>query len=285
MRHVSLPAAIGLAMCLPLACHLVSGVGDLQFSDTVSASGGSGAWVMGGHGGGTAGTGGAGGTGTGTSPQGGGGAGAMGGSGGSGGQGGELPPGPPCSDFYDAFDTEGALDDTLWTVTTENAPMGVTGGYFYVQPAGQTSDSRSTIRSLDVYDIRSCTVTVQVPLATNDDGDARTSITVASEEGYSDSFGFRITGGSLVSRVTAGGNSTEQSVAYDAGQHQWLRFREDAGTVHFESSADGSAWAEVHQTPTPSFSPRAFISLGAGASDTTSITPGEARFDNVNLPP
>ena len=283
MRVIAVLALLGAAACLPLACHLISGVGNLQFVDTGPGTGGSGAWGMGG----SAGIGGTGGHTSTTSSSHTGGAGGVAGSGGAtGGQGGIPGPGPPCTDLYDAFDD--TLNYGLWTESYSSATGGVTGGYFWVAPAALTASARGSIRSVSVYDMQNCAVFVEVPQATNNDMDARTSFTIMGESSYNDSFGFRITGGTLVSRVTVAQIPTEYPIPYDPVQHRWLRLREDAGTIYFGTSPDGvdGSWTEQHQEPNPFvFINRAVVSLGAGSSDGTSTNPGEAHFDNVNLLP
>jgi hypothetical protein len=280
MRLIAVLAVLGAAACLPLACHLISGVGDLQFVDTGPGTGGVGAWGMGGSGGHGHTT-----TTSSSTSDGGGGGGAVGGSGGAtGGQGGTPGPGPPCTELQDAFDGD-ALNYGLWSESYSSATGGVTGGYFWVAPAALTASARGSIRSVSVYDMQACAVLIELPQATNNEGDTRTSFTMMSESSYDDSFGFRITGGNLVSRVTVAGTPTEYPIPYDSGQHRWLQLREDAGTIYYETSPDGQNWTGQYETATPSFINRAVVSLSAGSTDGLSTNPGEARFDNVNLPP
>jgi hypothetical protein len=282
MRILAVLAAVGATACLPLACHLISGVGDLQFPDTVSAQGGEGAWGMGGY----AGAGGTGGatTSSSTTSQGGSGAGATGGSAGTGGQGGPPPPPPPCSDLQDACDGA-TVDYGLWAEHMDYALTGAGSGYYFVRPDPLVSGAHGSIRTVTFYDMQACTVVVQVPQATNAQGDTMTTVSVRSSASYQDSFGFRISGGQLVSRVTVANVETEAvPVTYDPWAHLWLRLRED-GMVHFETSSDGYSWTQQHETATPSYINSVSISLGASAQDGTATDPGEAHFDTVNLPP
>ena len=85
--------------------------------------------------------------------------------------------------------------------------------------------------------------------------------------------------------VKIGGvTEAEESSSYDENQHAWLRLRDESGTTHFETSADGKSWVELHNVKTPSELGKAYVDFGGstwGAHD----SPGEVRFDNLNRPP
>jgi len=83
----------------------------------------------------------------------------------------------------------------------------------------------------------------------------------------------------------AGETTTLGTVPYDAAKHRYLRIRDDAGTLVFETSPDGADWTvEGSQAPNPVTMDVMRIELGADATDTTPV-PGQAIFDNVNILP
>ena len=84
---------------------------------------------------------------------------------------------------------------------------------------------------------------------------------------------------------TEGSTTTLGTTPYVPAQHRWLRIRDDAGTLIWESSPDGQAWnIEGQQTPNPVTMDVMRIELVSDATDTTPM-PGQAIFDNVNSLP
>jgi hypothetical protein len=70
-----------------------------------------------------------------------------------------------------------------------------------------------------------------------------------------------------------------------ASSHRWLRVREHAGTIVLETAPDGQLWAEQLETATPALMGAVQVEISGGSWTGTSTSPGEAQFDNVNLPP
>lgn len=84
---------------------------------------------------------------------------------------------------------------------------------------------------------------------------------------------------------TDGSTTTLGTTPYVPAQHRWLRIRDDAGTLVWESSPDGMSWnVEGQQTPNPIAMDVMRIELVCDATDTTPA-PGQAIFDNVNVLP
>jgi len=71
---------------------------------------------------------------------------------------------------------------------------------------------------------------------------------------------------------------------YDPVADAWWRLREDGGTVRFDTSPDGIAWAPRAQIPDPFPLDNLRVSLGAGAYFAIA-NPGQARFHCFNVPP
>ena len=258
MRVFSALAVLAAAACLSLGCHLISGVGDLQFVDT-GGSGGSG-----GHGHTTS---------TSSSDLGG------------GGHGGSTGGAGTClADLQDGFDGA-ALDTGLWTESVSSVTTGVTGGHYFVQVPGQTASAWGDIMSVATYDLQGCSVMIELVKALKDDGDATTVFSILTGS-WQDSSGFQITGGEFRCRVVVAGTETAaQAIPYVAADHRWLRLREDSGTLFFETSLDALTWSIRYETASPAYVSQASIYMGAGSWTGTATHPGEAQFDNVDLPP
>lgn len=68
---------------------------------------------------------------------------------------------------------------------------------------------------------------------------------------------------------------------YDPVMHRWWQMRARAGTLTFEVSADGIAWAPFATTSTPVYFDDAYVELSAGTYQMESMAVGEARFDDL----
>ncbi|MBE4758302.1 hypothetical protein [Streptomyces caniscabiei] len=79
------------------------------------------------------------------------------------------------------------------------------------------------------------------------------------------------------------------TIPYDPTQHAWIRIREDAGTLHWETAPDGRTWTSRHSDSAPSWvsDNDLQVQLLAHASPvvTGSPTGAYAEFDNFNIAP
>lgn len=76
------------------------------------------------------------------------------------------------------------------------------------------------------------------------------------------------------------------SEPYSATAHRYWRIRELDDTTYFETSADGTTWAELaRRSPNPVVPITAFkVEIGT-SSGATSAAPGQTSFDNLNILP
>ena len=66
----------------------------------------------------------------------------------------------------------------------------------------------------------------------------------------------------ILARIADGATDLQsRKVPLDPDAHRWLRIREGGGTVFFETSSDGQAWATFLGAPTPSFAGFARVSV------------------------
>jgi hypothetical protein len=79
------------------------------------------------------------------------------------------------------------------------------------------------------------------------------------------------------------GTKTELvSIPYSPVTHRWWQLRENAGTVTFETSANGIDWAPLTTTPTPAWYPNAHFAFELYMDRPTMSTDlGQVHFDNT----
>ena len=81
------------------------------------------------------------------------------------------------------------------------------------------------------------------------------------------------------------GAVTVWSAPWDAVNYQWMRVREHAGTIYFDTSADGNIWTNRGSSPDVFYTNamQAFVDFGVQGGPTTAQT--VFVLDNLNLPP
>ncbi len=120
---------------------------------------------------------------------------------------------------------------------------------------------------------------VQAPPVGN--GSIEAGITMQVSSGNTESF--LVAGTGLSMRETISGSHNDTWITYNATAHRWLRIREAAGTVYWETSPDTLNWTTQ----------RSKVS-GLGSLSTVTVTlyagfwgtepsPGTAIFDNLNI--
>lgn len=78
--------------------------------------------------------------------------------------------------------------------------------------------------------------------------------------------------------------STIKTVSYDPVAHRFIRVREDADTLHWEVSADGVTFVDLHTMATPFDTEVMRVNFGGGAAGLTS-DPVVVEIDNLNITP
>jgi hypothetical protein len=79
----------------------------------------------------------------------------------------------------------------------------------------------------------------------------------------------------------AGVETTVMRIPYDPIAHRWIQLREDAGTVYYETSPDGTTFTAFANAPTPSYASGVTMQIYAG-TPAAEPTPGAVHFDNLN---
>lgn len=100
-----------------------------------------------------------------------------------------------------------------------------------------------------------------------------------------DDAGFRLRGGTLSWRTHVSSSETVTTIAtFDHDVHRWWRISESGGTLTWATSANGLSWTVQHTAAHAFDLSSVTISLWAGSFDSVA-SPGQARWDNLNLPP
>lgn len=73
------------------------------------------------------------------------------------------------------------------------------------------------------------------------------------------------------------------TLTYDPDEHRWLRIREEAGTLYWETSGDGLTWTEQRAATSPAWVGDATLEVQLIAHRDGG-TPDAAEFDNFNIP-
>jgi hypothetical protein len=138
------------------------------------------------------------------------------------------------------------------------------------------------------YKLEGSSITVQVFPPTMNDGASEAwfqVLALTSTVGTDAGWEFRISDGSLVPFVRVGYSDPEAgSITYNAVDHAWVRIREDAGTLYWETSPNAHDWTIRRSVSSPSWVSDTNLELqliGHRADGTNNY----AEIDNFNVVP
>jgi hypothetical protein len=149
--------------------------------------------------------------------------------------------------------------------------------------------ARSGVRSWATTDVRDARAGIEVTEVVDPASvveayfalvhDATNQVAIALSHGYLHFY-----------RVEDGVNTPGEAV-YDPDQHRFWQIREQAGTLFYEASADGEAFATLATAPTPAFADSVRIEVGAVAyapmtsTGTFAVTAVNARVERADWCP
>ena len=143
-------------------------------------------------------------------------------------------------------------------------------------PASNYGGLQSVLR----YDLRGQRAKVEVPQTVSTATTAETDIQLVSPADDTVSLS-EISGNLSAAQYIAGTGSSLHMAPYDPVAERWWAFREDAGTLLFETSPDGVTYTTFYSMPAPAFVADSAFILESGSFE--SVTNGGAgHFDNVN---
>lgn len=183
------------------------------------------------------------------------------------------------STILDTFDSNSI--SALWSV----------GGYvtptFTSQQLQLTIAASSTsitgMQSIANYDLTGAACSVQVVDAGPQSFTGWTVVPLFILLDFSNELYFQIVNNLLVCYTTIAGVTVgHNTVTYSATSHQFLRIREQSGTIYWDASADGKTWNNLTSLLNPFAVTALYMSFLAetGSSNTSAMT---AKLDNFNV--
>jgi hypothetical protein len=186
---------------------------------------------------------------------------------------------PPIADDFD----DGVAGSQWAPYHSGMAAVIEAGGELVVRPANNQGGNRSAgYRSAAPVDARDARLFVRVPVMVNQATSARAYLRLGTT---TDQVAFEQHGGTLSCLLVAGGSSSPVvELSYDADAHRYWQLREQAGTLTWETSADGASWTPLASAASPAALAAATVDLGASTAGAIA-GPGEVHFDDLDTGP
>jgi hypothetical protein len=177
----------------------------------------------------------------------------------------------------------GARDDANWSGWNTDYHS-IDNGGFKITPPGNTSGSWPLFR-VEPEDMTESWVSVELRQALTAAGTVTTQfLCIADSPTNANYVGFSLNNGTLTFRRRVAGTNNDTSTTYNATTHKWLRLRESAGTVYWDTSTDGVTWTNRRLNATGLTLTAVTVYMNGAVSSTAVSNPGSAIFDNINLP-
>jgi hypothetical protein len=133
------------------------------------------------------------------------------------------------------------------------------------------------------FDLGGDTITVQVPSMVDTSTSAQGYVAIQGRSGAQLQF-VQGSGQLDFREVFAATYTTLASVLYSPANHLWWRFREEAGTIYWETSGDGIDWTIRAQEAASYLDASAVTVVLGGGTWEPQATPGAVHYDRYNLP-
>lgn len=187
----------------------------------------------------------------------------------------------------DRFD-QTAIDATRWTVVNAtNGTASEGGGALVLAPNASTGTAQIVVVSNQAYSLIGSSAMVQAVSHVTAGCNVNDSFQLAQAGAAGNRVQWWYECGSLSAMYAINGTETTlASLPYSAAAHAFLRIRESAGTVFWETSADGTTWVARAQTAAITFALTSLnVRFYSETFATGSPSPGKARFVNLNVAP
>lgn len=183
------------------------------------------------------------------------------------------------STIRDNFDSNSI--SSLWTVGGYTSPV------FANQQLQMTIAASSTaitgMQSISNYDLTGAACSIQVVDAGPQSFSGWTVIPIFILLDFSNELYFQIENGFIQAFVDVAGIPTAlQTATYVSATHQFLRIREQSGTIYWDTSADGMSWTNFTSLANP-FSITALYMSFLAETGSTNTVPMTAKLDNFNV--
>ncbi|WP_420125234.1 hypothetical protein [Longimicrobium sp.] len=151
-----------------------------------------------------------------------------------------------------------------------------------IRPESEVANTFGGYTSADRYDLTDSEIRVELVRPPRAARELAVYLTITLDAAHAASI--LVSDGVLYCSQRVAGIITDvETVPYDPAAHRWLRFRERASRLFYETSPDRSRWVQNAVVPVPFDVSSVLVDLTAGTAAATA-SPGVAVFDNVNAP-
>lgn len=189
----------------------------------------------------------------------------------------------------------GDLDTNKWDTSFSSDAGQIVLSSLYCHIAHTAASQYNSIYAATTYDLTGSNYYVNLIDAGNQALTSHEAILGLYKDGDNKVW-FNVSGGNLsVFKKVAGAQAqVGSSTAYSSTNHAWLRIREASGTLHFDTSADGSSWSADFQTLANPFAITAikpYLESGCWQAEASAsyadfgsfnVQPGELQFSWKN---
>lgn len=184
--------------------------------------------------------------------------------------------------LIDDFD-DNTTDTTKWSSTSNGAgnTLNETGGALVITLGGTSGSYSYYDQTAASYDFTNSYVQVNaktVPI----DAAVNTQMFIKVYNNATNYFTIGKIGANLLMQSQTGGVDSNTTIAYQPGQMDWWRIRNEGGNILWETSVNGRSWSIERTLATPFAITTVGIQVGAGSFAADSA-PGTATFDSFNL--
>ena len=188
-------------------------------------------------------------------------------------------PSGPVTLFTDTFTAPLA---NQWTVSPNG--VSISGGQLLISTAGVTGGQYPAVETKAKYKLTGGAFVAKVAqILPRTGGNYETFIETGPN--YNNNAGIMVDQWNFRGYITTGGTRTDYdfTVAYNTTTHAWWRIRENAGTIYFETSPNGTDWTTQKSGPHSWSSASCYLICKAGYWGTATPPAATAKWDEVTL--
>ncbi|KND29911.1 LamG-like jellyroll fold domain-containing protein [Streptomyces stelliscabiei] len=159
----------------------------------------------------------------------------------------------PMAMLGDTFD-DGRVNSTLWTTNTGSAGQETAEGRLRITIAPGVDTNFTSVRQWTLAASKVTAKLTTVPAANGSSNCAASMWVLSTTSGTRIGWRYDALTGVLAAMSQVGfSDGTPTNLTYSAIDHAWLRVRESAGTVYWETSGDGFIWTTRRTLATPAW--------------------------------
>ncbi|MFD9111636.1 LamG-like jellyroll fold domain-containing protein [Streptomyces bottropensis] len=159
----------------------------------------------------------------------------------------------PLAQLGDDFD-DGRVDTTVWTTNTGGAGVETAEGRLRITIAPGVDTNFTSVRQWTLAASKVTAKLTTVPAANGSSNCAASMWVLSTTSGTRIGWRYDALTGVLAAMSQVGfSDGTPTNLTYSAIDHAWLRVRESAGTVYWETSGDGFIWTTRRTLATPAW--------------------------------